>query len=51
MALEAVAMRAVADADGLMAECRRAFLEAKANFAGLMTNAEINGSSPRWWGR
>lgn len=42
LALEAVAVRALANADGLMADCRRAFLEAKANFAWLMINAEIN---------
>lgn len=41
-ALEAVAIQAVADMDDLMADCRQAFLEAKANFAGLMSPAQVN---------
>lgn len=41
-ALEAVAVQSVADMDDLMADCRQAFLEAKTNFAGLMTPAQIN---------
>lgn len=40
--LEAVAVQSVADMDDLMADCRQAFLEAKTNFAGLMTPAQIN---------
>lgn len=41
-ALEAVAVRAVADADDLLGDCRQAFLEAKANFAGLLTPPQLN---------
>ncbi len=41
-ALEGVAVQAVDDIDKLMADCRRAFLEAKADFAGLMTPAQVN---------
>src|SRR5688572_26094443 len=41
-ALEGVAVQAVDDLDELMAACRQAFLEAKANFAGLMTPAQVN---------
>lgn len=41
-ALEGVAVQAVDDMDDLMADCRQAFLEAKANFAGLMTPAQVN---------
>ncbi len=41
-ALEAVAVQAALDMDDLMADCRQAFLEAKANFAGLMTPAQVN---------
>ena len=41
-ALEAVAVQAVADMDDLMADCRQAFLEAKANFASLMTPSQFN---------
>lgn len=41
-ALEGVAVQAVDDMDELMADCRRAFLEAKADFAGLMTPAQVN---------
>ena len=41
-ALEAVAVQAALDKDDLMADCRQAFLEAKANFSGLMTPAQVN---------
>lgn len=41
-ALETIAVQAVADMDELMTDCRQAFLEAKANFAGLMAPAQIN---------
>lgn len=41
-ALDAVAIQAVADMDDLMADCRQAFLEAKSNFAGLMSPSQIN---------
>lgn len=41
-ALDAVAIQAVADMDELMADCRQAFLEAKANFAGLMSPSQFN---------
>ncbi|MBW7904810.1 MAG: recombinase zinc beta ribbon domain-containing protein [Phycisphaerae bacterium] len=41
-ALEAVAVQAALDMDDLMHDCRQAFLEAKANFAGLMTPAQVN---------
>ncbi len=40
--LDAVAIQAVDDMDDLMAACREAFLEAKANFAGLMNPAQVN---------
>jgi uncharacterized protein (DUF885 family) len=41
-AMETVAIQSVTDMDALMADCRRAFLEAKENFAGLMNPTEIN---------
>ena len=41
-ALEGVAVKAVENMDDLMADCRQAFLEAKDNFAGLMSPAQIN---------
>ena len=41
-ALEDVAAQAVADMDDLMADCRQAFLEAKSNFAGLMSPVQLN---------
>lgn len=41
-ALEAVAVQAVDDMDDLMADCRQALLEAKANFAGLVSSAQFN---------
>ena len=41
-ALDALAVQAVSDMDDLMADCRQAFLEAKANFASLMTPSQIN---------
>ncbi|HMQ14503.1 MAG TPA: zinc ribbon domain-containing protein [Phycisphaerae bacterium] len=41
-ALDGVAVQAALDMDDLMADCRQAFLEAKANFAGLMTPAQVN---------
>lgn len=41
-ALEAVAVQAALDMDDLMADCRQAFVEAKENFAGLMTPAQVN---------
>lgn len=40
--LDALAVQAVADMDELMADCRQAFLEAKANFASLMTASQMN---------
>lgn len=41
-ALASVAVQAVDDMDALMAASRQAFAEAKANFAGLMTPAQVN---------
>lgn len=41
-ALEAVAVQSVSDMDELMTDCRQAFLEAKTNFASLMTQTQIN---------
>ncbi len=41
-ALQAVTVQVVDDMDELMADCRRAFLEAKENFAGLMMPAQVN---------
>lgn len=41
-ALEAVAVQTVADMDDLMADCRQAFREAKANFASLTTHSQFN---------
>lgn len=41
-ALETIAVQAADDMDGLMADCRRAFLEAKTDFACLMTPAQVN---------
>lgn len=41
-ALDSVATQAVSDMDDLMTDCRQAFLEAKANFAGLMSPAQMN---------
>lgn len=41
-ALDALAVQSVADMDDLMADCRQAFLEAKANFASLMTPTQMN---------
>lgn len=41
-ALESVAVQAVEDMDELMASSRQAFMEAKANFAGLMSPAQVN---------
>lgn len=41
-ALDDVTVQAVADMDDLMADCRQAFLEAKANFVGLMSPSQIN---------
>lgn len=40
--LDALAVQAVADMDELMADCRQAFLEAKANFTSLMTPSQMN---------
>lgn len=42
VALQAVAVQAMADMDDLMESCRQAFLEAKADFASLMTPSQIN---------
>lgn len=41
-AMDALAVQAVSDMDDLMADCRQAFLEAKANFTGLMSPTQIN---------
>ncbi len=41
-ALGTVAADAVTDMDDLLADCRQAFLEAKANFAQVMTATELN---------
>ncbi|GMU39069.1 MAG: hypothetical protein AMXMBFR22_32600 [Phycisphaerae bacterium] len=41
-ALEGVAVQAALDMDHLMADCRQAFLEAKENFAGMMSPAQVN---------
>jgi site-specific DNA recombinase len=41
-AMDAVAVQAVADMDDLMADCRQAFMEAKANFASLMSPSQFN---------
>ncbi len=41
-ALDLVTTQAATDMDDLMTDCRRAFLEAKANFAGLMSPAQMN---------
>ena len=41
-ALEAVVVQSVSDMDDLMADCRQAFLEAKAKFASLMSPSQFN---------
>jgi site-specific DNA recombinase len=40
--LESVAVQAVVNSDNLLADVRRAFLEAKQNFAGLLTPPQLN---------
>jgi site-specific DNA recombinase len=41
-ALEAVAVRGIANSDDLLADVRSAFLEARQNFAGLLTPPQLN---------
>ena len=41
-ALEAVAVRGIANSDDLLKDVRRAFLEAQQNFAGLLTPPRLN---------
>ncbi len=41
-ALESVAVQSVTDSDNLLVDVRRAFLEAKQNFAGLLTPPQMN---------
>jgi hypothetical protein len=41
-ALEAVVVQTVANMDDLTADCRRASLETKANFAGLMVPIQVH---------
>ena len=41
-ALEAVAVRGIANSDDLLADVRGAFLEARQNFAGLLTPPQLN---------